>query len=261
MKLIFCGDSHIVKIEAALNQRAPGIAADFPGEIKAGKLFAFPKALNSFFVEGDNAVSFSKPALQKSFRDLTGQPNFDPSCVYVLSLFFTNTILLRSSHWATHLPVRVCRDGFQPVSDAVMEAIVLEHFSHPLAFAAALLKHGIRIMALESPPPRRDDPTLSRHVGPADVLEIDCIARKVMKARLCAMGVPILDMPAAASDPADGFLAQAYYAERPGDYHHANAALGAMLLEATLDAVSATLPHAPGRQEEARSQATQMAAS
>jgi hypothetical protein len=246
VKLVFCGDSHIVKIEAALRRRADGI----PEGISAGKLFAFPKVLNSFFVESDHAVSFGKSGLQKAFRDLTGQSAFDPGSIYVLSLFFTTTVLLRSSHWATHLPVRVCRAGVQPVTDAVMEAIVLEHFSHPLAFAAALLKHGIRFMALDAPPPRRDDPSLLRYIGPADVLEIDRIARKVMRARLEAMGVPILDMPAAATDPAHGFLSPAFFAERPGDYHHANPALGAMLVEAALSAIPAAFPPAPGRHEE-----------
>lgn len=242
MKLVICGDSHVVKIENALHDHRNEIATSFPGEIRVGKLFSFPKTLNSFFEEREDDILFTKGDAKRSFGKLTGTGSFSRNSIYLLSLFFTTTILIRSSRWGTHLPTRVCRPGFHPVSDAVMEAIVLDHFGQGIAFATALLQRGIPIMALESPPPRGDDPALRRYVKPAEALEIDRVARLVMKAKLRAMNVPVVEMPAFAADPTSGFLAPRYHAERPGDYHHANSALGLVMLREALQTAARLHP-------------------
>jgi len=238
MKLVICGDSHVVKLKAALNEKPESFSGQFPGEVKIGKLFSCPRILSPFFTEEGEHIWFTRKEIGASFRALAGAQDFDTETIYLLSMFFTNTILIRSSHWSTHLPSRVARPGRRAVSDAVMEAIVLEHFAHGIAFAEALSRRGVKVMALESPPPRKDDPALHRYLRPDDALEIDRLARLAMGRALKKLGIPVVAISDSAADPEDGFLAARYHATTHGDFHHANSALGAMLLSDALKAAA-----------------------
>lgn len=229
MNLIICGDSHVVALGDALAQTRFFARSH---KVKVGKLFSFPRALSApLHSEVGGRITFNHRKINREFIKINEQEHFDRANTYVLSCLFTTTILIRSSHWATHLPARSMRSGRQPVSDGVMAAIVLDHFRNGLALAQDLHAAGCTVMALESPPPRADDPSLGRYVTPLEALTIDTLAREIMLGKLADLGIDVVRCPEIARDPETGFLARDFYAERPSDYHHANAKIGGLFLE------------------------------
>lgn len=182
--------------------------------------------------DGGTVVLKSEEAAKK-LCDGTGHAVFRRDVgVYALSMAFTTTVLIRHPQWRIYSPAG---DGKRPLSQGVMAAIVRDHYRHILAFFADLAANGIPAVAVESPPPRADDPAVASGKVPYDrLLAVDRCARTLVKADLAALGIPVAEVPDEAKDR--GFLKPSLCSTTERDYHHANADFGRLMIPRILAA-------------------------
>lgn len=240
MKLVILGDSHVVALGRAYAAKPADFVSPLPGGLAIGKLFSFPIALDTFF---DNAhserVAFCNQQINRKLEQLTGRPYFavGDENVYVFSMAFTTTLFVRMSVWQKYRPWHVRRGKHRLLSDAVIQELALGHFSNILAFFRALTSLGLRLAALEAPPPRRDDPVISRHLAADALLEIDRLGRAAVRSSLNAMNIPIVNAPSAAYDDSPvhhGFM-RSEFQLAGNDFHHANTTYGSLVVPSILE--------------------------
>ncbi|WP_426957651.1 hypothetical protein [Muricoccus radiodurans] len=239
MRLALIGDSHVVALGNALTRdRDALLAGSGVSDAVFGKVFSFPQLLKPFFAVERGGVRLVERGPAGSLERVLGPGLLGPARpeIFGISMAYTTSLLLWSLQWQTHRPWRACPEGFQPVSDGVVRAMAEEHFRHILGFIAALRDQGLRLFAVEAPPPREDHPYVGRTISAEAMLAVDRLARGRVREALDGMGVETVGVP----DPAYGgvpgrsFLAAPFRSLAEGDYHHANEAYGALMLPAVL---------------------------
>jgi hypothetical protein len=238
MKTVVIGDSHIVALGNAY--RAKPQRYEELGDVAFGKLFGFVTTIRPFFDATGEHVTLTDPEAQACLKGLIGVPYFAAGDQnrYVISMAFTTTFFLRLAFWDNFRPWRFGDVSRQPLSDAMVRRIALEHFKHPIGFFAALRERGLSIIALEAPPPRMDDQAgIDKH-GRDGFLEVNRLSRESMTEALAAMGVPVIGAPEETLEEAPkgrfGFLKPEFWNVKGQDRHHANRQFGHFALKETI---------------------------
>lgn len=235
--MLILGDSHVVALGLAL-ERNPG-SQDLPtlGRVSVRKLFSFPTTLQAFHRRCDNDVVLTDTDAALELAAVIGAQSIsgDDRRIFVFSIPYTTTILLRSPVWRRFSPWAVCERPRQPLSMAVVEQIVLHHFRYSMQFLIDLSEAGVRCFALHAPPPRRDDPKFGRSIEARVGAILHATAVQVVQRALQARGVESIGAMAglaASIRSNDGFLPPEFHAADANDFHHANARFGQEMLSA-----------------------------
>lgn len=236
-QVLILGDSHVVALGHAL-ERNPG-SQDLPalGRASVRKLFSFPTTLRAFHRRRDNDVMLTDAGAARELAEVIGAQSIsgDDGRIFVFSIPYTTTILLRNPVWRRFSPWAVCERPRQPLSVAVIEQIVLYHFRYSIQFLTDLSEAGVRCFALHAPPPRRDDPKFGRSIEARVGAVLHATAVQVVQRALQARGVESIDLMsglAASILSNDGFLPPEFHAADANDFHHANARFGQEMLSA-----------------------------
>ena len=228
MRLVILGDSHTKALSDALAAAPPRTDIEIACKpVCSGTAFRQP--IHDVAPDG---VRFLDPVYRKRLAILSGSQHFvaSPDMCYGLMMGFHTAGIYRHPSWATYAPSELApKLGLRAVSSQVIGAIGLDRQRNVLAFFDALRAVGVNFFAISAPPPRRSHPCLRQGISPATLLTVDRLARQACRDRLQQAGIPILSPPEETVDP-DGFLLPSYEQKEKGDYHHANAAYGAIML-------------------------------
>jgi len=231
------GDSHVVALSSALTRNAALQSLPALRGASVRKLFSFPATLQPFHRRCDDEVVLTDVDMSRELAALTGVPfiSSNDRRVFVFSIPYTTTILLRSPVWRRFSPWAVCERPRQPLSSTVIEKIVLHHFRHSMQFLADIAELGVCCFALHAPPPRREDPRFGKSIEARVGAVLHDAAVQVVQRALQARGVESIgpmEGLAAKIRSNDGFLPPEFHAADGQDFHHANALFGQEMLEA-----------------------------
>lgn len=234
MKLLICGDSHVMALEGAFDRRA-GAQRDTDDEVRVRTLFSFPRVLGPFFSVNRDGLALNHSKARGEVVALTGRATFQAHDdeVYALFLPYTTAAFIRHPVWLnTHAPWRSQVRHRQLVSDQAIQNAIVDHLQFVWPFLSALQELGIRFFVVEAPPQRGDYPRLQNQYPVT--LELDRLARGFIAEKLDDMGIASLDCPPALYEgaPRQSVMRPEFHASRPGDFVHANDDAGDVYLDA-----------------------------
>lgn len=233
MKLYLFGDSHVVALGKALQARPdPTTILDGAVGMTVGKLWSFPTVLKPFFESaGDHVALISRKATDE-LAATYGAPALatsDEDTIFALSLPYTTSIMLWTDTWRTARPWRLADRRRHALSDAVMSAMVLDHYQHVFGFLADMRERTPRIFVVEAPPVRSDDRAiLTSRLEEDSLIAVDAEVREIVDRKLRELGVDVVPAPESAyvGERRRSPLKPALHNIAPNDHHHANAEFG-----------------------------------
>lgn len=230
MKILITGDSHTAALNRGLMElRATG-QTDAAVDILVKQLGGGHLLPTPFFNDVGTHAEIADPAYRKSFGFLPPKAaHFD---AIGLSMPLWPMRVVHQLVWgdlslATRSPDR------RPISHAAFRQIVLQDQRYVLQLAELLARVGVTPIAISGPGLFRDHAVL-RVVTAEHVLAIFNAYRAIMIAELARRDVTIINIPAVCLD-ADGFMNPDFRHDDAKDHHHANAAFGALMIQAVQD--------------------------
>lgn len=221
------GESHIGCLMKA--------AADRPkmDTIKFGAMGPGGKLSKDIFIPHPDRVAFGNPAVRHNMKALTGTQAImaGDAHLFGFSLGFHAFRVCQHRTWRTCAPAILAQtSGKQPLSDAVIDSLILEDNKYQRAFYDALKAIGVPCLVIESPPLQRNLPVMEKGAAPETIQYIFNRYRALTMAFMEDLGIDVIPFPEEARAD-DGFLRTELETEREGDVRHANAAYGAMMLD------------------------------
>ncbi len=238
MKLLFIGDSHVAALATAhgdltaRGQWPADLEVSFPWGGSGGEWRA---PLVEMTGDGCKVIN---PGLKQLFgTDLITKAHVADVILCICATSHSLRVW-RDQTWVRHAPLSLARTEL-PVSDGVLERIVLDDQDHALTLVAAFAKLGARMVAIEGPRPFAIHKAMTvRGIRRDIVLHIDRFYRRAAAAKLKALGIPLVAVPLECLD-ADGFMKPELKHMRVSDQHHGNAAFGAIMMKRVAEAVRA----------------------
>ena len=208
---------------------------------RIGKLGKCPPGFEVFSSHGQNILSFrmteENGGLHLFADNWEGVPPLDvtlhPSDLHILSGPLHSGPVSRHSTWRRHCHWTL-HDAFpklQPVSDAVMAAVVDDRLVAMFGLLEACLKKNIPIAVLEAPLMRRSEATF-RGIDEEVLVDIDRRYRDTVRARLADMGIDVIATPPETND--GRFMKDEYSVAAATDVHHGNREYVGLAIESVL---------------------------
>lgn len=145
------------------------------------------------------------------------------------------TIWVWSKKWGNHAPTGVGSGSY--VSKSAMRAI-FESKSKYMFELVDVLRASVKVLVIEPPFPFRHHPAIERE-GFQKVIHIHNTYRDYIMARLDDAGIPVVTVEKDWLDP-DGFMLDEFKSDDADDAVHGNARLGRLMLDKTLEFLTAT---------------------
>jgi hypothetical protein len=222
MKLVIFGDSHTNTLRSGWTQaEADGRLPDWDVKIFGTK---GSELLVPFFDEypGRIELRMSLAAPEDCIIPLDSAESRET--VFGIHGFFNSVRLWRNAQWRDYAPLKVATDQM-PVSDALVRQIVLDEQHYMLALLDIMLKWKLKVFAIEAPGIFDHHPAFLRQRDVARA--VDGIYRDTMRRELENRKVALVPIPPSTVD-GDGMMKPQFRQTRERDFHHANAAYGAL---------------------------------
>ena len=238
MTVWLCGNSHVVALQRGLAAR----------EVSGLPLAIFPFGNGRWETMAFSAVSAGRvvlthPEYATNLEKYTGRQHVGGDDLWGLCLGTHNARVYRADFWIDAEPSAVARDGARPVSDGLLDAMILQDQHHIRAFIAQLVEAGVPHFVVSCPPPRRDHQCFDAGTRHQTVAYIDRRARELFRGWLAERRTAFVDVPPETVSE-DGFLKPAYNApDWPNgmkDPHHANRDYGVQMIDRVIDHVRST---------------------
>ncbi|MBU2962615.1 hypothetical protein KO516_17645 [Citreicella sp. C3M06] len=232
MKILVTGDSHTGALAQGLALLRPNLPTGIDILVKplgGGHILPTP-----FFRDAGSHAVITDPDYRRNFHRLP--PQAFQADVIALSAPLWPMRVMHKMVWSRQ-SIDMAVPGGQPVSRALFRRVVLEDQRYVLALCELLKRIGMPVVALSPPVMFRDHATL-RHVDPVLVRRMFDLYRQIMLAELVERGVAVVDVPPHCLD-SEGYMRPEFRHETPEDEHHANAAFGALMIEALAQSLQA----------------------
>jgi hypothetical protein len=237
--IVLTGDSHTGALLRAYATKWP--KGKRPENFKVDTIGPGFKLSRPFYKEHGNRISFTLPISRARFEKMTGRQalRFEDNHLYGFSLRMHSFKVIQNASWLTKRPWRECGGtDYEPISDAVLEAIIRDDIGVTFDFYAALIKNKVPFFTIEAPPVNPDIPILQEDGDKAFIKRLDGLYRDTLKTWLSERNIDVITAPAESAD-SEGFLKREYFSEREKDCRHGNEAYGALMLEKILDYLKA----------------------
>lgn len=233
MTAFICGNSHVGALRRGYRELFPGRGPD---------VTIFPLGNGSherapFSELRPDGVRFTAAKYADSLKQHAGRDAIGGAAdIWGVCLGTQNVRIYNNKFWIDADPAAISRPGIQPVSGAVLDAIIVRDQCNVRAFFAQLRDAGARVFAVSGAPPRSDHPCIRHGVRPQTVSFIDRAARLSFAGYLSDLGIDFVTPPPECLTD-DGFLkAEFNHVPKKGghDKHHANTEYGARMVNRVL---------------------------
>jgi hypothetical protein len=229
MTIFIGGNSHT----GALKKGFDALGGSVP-EIRFVPFGSGLKEVRPFSVILDGMVEMTDPDYAANLEKYAGKRHFDPSDIWGICMGFHNVRIFGAPMWMGAAPADVAGPTQRPISQAVLDEIIINDQLHVRAFIAQLKKANIRLFVISGPARQRGGNVVAKGVPQDVVTSIDRRARDLFEAWLSKIAVPFVDVPSEVVE-ADGFLKDKYAQKVLGngapDALHANAHYGRLMME------------------------------
>lgn len=233
MTVWLCGNSHVGALQR-------GLAAHGGDEVPL-RIFPFGNGIwetEEFSTVSAGRVILTRPEYAENVEKHTGKRHFDHGDVWGLCLGTHNARIYRLDFWSGAAPSGIARGDARPISNGVLDAMILRDQRHIRTFMTRLKEQSVPFFVVSCPPPRQDHPCFRQGIRRETVAYIDRRSRTLFRDWLAGRRVGFVDIPPDAVT-ADGFLKPAYNApDRPDgakDPHHANGDYGRLMIRRIID--------------------------
>ncbi len=233
--LIIFGDSHVKCLKSGYELLPqPMVRAD---GIKFAAIAPFPRFLNPFFEATPDGATFTKSSLRRAYFDATGDDRIPAGTgtTFVFSAPLNTLGLLCNEDWNNFSPPGIY-DEKQPISLAVMEQVVIQHFEPITAFVKALVDLKIECVVASAPPTRFDNVHFAKKASLEALKTIDQTCRSTMTRKLEDLGIAVVHPPEGTFDENKNLLPP-FHHDSKADFHHANSSYGMLMMENILKRV------------------------
>ncbi|HIP23507.1 MAG TPA: hypothetical protein EYG79_07950 [Rhodobacteraceae bacterium] len=230
MKVIICGNSHIVAIRKAYN----ALESDHP-TLKIFPLGGANSDDTNFSSLRENGVAFDLSLYSGLLEKFTGDNLIDDSGIWGFSIGSHFSRIYSTALLRHYQPSSVAEAGARPMSRGVIEAIIRGNQQYVFQFFSNLQQKNIRFFVILAPPPPANYNVFEKKgIKREAIARFDRVARSSFKSKLAEMGVEFLDVPEKTCDE-DGLLLPAYKLDKwhdgKPDPHHANQEYGALVVD------------------------------
>ncbi len=233
MKFWICGNSHTGALKKGLEILAPDDLDLTVFPLGNGHWETTP-----FSNVKDNMVFLSNAKYAENMLKWTGARRITRKAVWGFCMGTHNARIYRQDFWIKAEPSHIAEDHKRPISQGLLDSVILADQFHIREFLGAVKALGIRSYVISCPPPRDDHPCIGQGVRRETVAAIDQRARSLIREWLNTQGIDFIDYPKETRTP-DGFLKEKFQhlwgANGTKDHHHANAEYGALMMKQVLE--------------------------
>ena len=229
MTFRLCGNSHV----AALQKGAEALSSPSP-TIQIFPLGSGAFETEAFSVREGRHVRMTCQQYAENMRRYTGRDHLDSQSHWGVCMGTHNARVYRNGFWIHAEPSSIARPGMRPVSDGLLDGMILSDQLHIRSFIKQLKDANISFFVISCSPPRLDHHCFAEGVRRETVAYVEARARALFTRWLHSQGIPYIPPPSVAITD-EGFLRPEFNApdlpDGRRDPHHANGDYGALMME------------------------------